>query len=246
MTDYGVYRFSKREWVENIFLYGILSGCIAYLFYRSAAAFVLCLLFYGKFLKMRQAEYCRRRRRKLESQFLSAIQAVAASLRAGYSVENAFLDAAVELEKSYGEEEMIIKEFRSISTQLQMNRNLEELLDDLAQRSNAEDIRNFAEVFTAAKRTGGNLVAIMEHTAFSIAQKEETKREIETTLSAKKLEQNIMSLVPAGILFYVQLVSPGFLDGMYHNVAGVLVMSLCLAVYGAAYLWGRKIVEIEV
>lgn len=246
MMDYGVYRFSKREWAENLLLYLLVAGGIAWLFYRSFAAFGVGLLFAGRFFRMRQEECCRRRKRKLEGQFLNAVRVVVSSLRAGYSVENAFSDASEELGKIYEEEEMIVQEFRFISGQLQMNRNLEELLNDLADRSDAEDIRSFAEVFSAAKRTGGNLIAIMEHTVWSISQKEETRREIETALSAKKLEQNIMSLVPAGILFYVQLVSPGFLDGMYHNAAGILIMSLCLAVYAAAYFWGRKIVEIEV
>lgn len=70
--------------------------------------------------------------------------------------------------------------------------------------------------------------------------------EIQTCLAAKKLEQNIMSLVPVLILAYIQLVSPGFLDGMYHNAAGVVIMSLCLGIYALAWYWGRKIVTIEV
>ena len=33
---------------------------------------------------------------------------------------------------------------------------------------------------------------------------------------------------------------------MYHNPAGILIMSICLLVYFLAWLWGRKIVSIEV
>lgn len=244
--DYSTYQFSKKEMAENLLLYLLLTGLISYLFYRSVIPFGISLLFAGKFLKRQWENCCKKRRRELEVQFLSGIQAVATSLHAGYSVENAFCDACKELENMYEESDMILQEFRAISHQLHMNRNLEELLKDLADRSGAEDIGNFAEIFAVAKRTGGNLIAIIQNTAWSIGQKEETRREIETVLAAKKLEQRIMSLVPAGILFYVQLVSPGFLDGMYHNVAGVAVMTICLGIYGAAYLWGQKIVEIEV
>ncbi|MDO5541483.1 MAG: hypothetical protein Q4F83_15690 [Eubacteriales bacterium] len=127
-----------------------------------------------------------------------------------------------------------------------MNRNLEELLSGLAYRSGLEDIQNFADIFAAAKRTGGNLIAIIRNTMQCIGQKEETRLEIETCLSAKKMEQNIMSLVPVLILVYIQMVSPGFMDSMYHNAAGIIIMSICLAVYGAAWYWGRKIVNIEV
>ena len=39
---------------------------------------------------------------------------------------------------------------------------------------------------------------------------------------------------------------PEFLDVLYGNVAGVIIMSICLLVYLVAYEMGRRIVEIEV
>ena len=139
-----------------------------------------------------------------------------------------------------------MQEFRSMVSQLQMNQNLEDLLQSLAIRSGIEDIRNFAEIFAVSKRSGGNLIAIIRNTVQSISQKNETRKEIQVVLSAKKMEQNMMSVIPCLILFYVQTVSPGFLDSMYHNAAGVFIMSVSLMVYGGAVLWGRKIVDIEV
>lgn len=244
--DYMEYRFTKKELVWNLILFLGLAGGIAYLFYRSWAAFLLFLPFIGVFLKKRKEVYCLKRQRKLEEQFLTGLQAVSTALSAGYSVETAFEDACGELQNIYEEDDMIMQEFRYIVNQLKVNRNLEELLKGLAVRSGAEDICNFAEIFSVAKRTGGNLISIIRNTAWTISQKAETRREIDTSLSAKRLEQNIMSLVPAMILLYVQLVSPGFLDVMYHNLTGIVVMTLCLLVYGAAYFWGRKIVNIEV
>lgn len=246
MTDYRNYRFSKKEWLENGLFFLMLAGGMAYLFYRSWIAFVCLLPFGGYFFRIRRQSLCLQRQRRLESQFLSGIRAVSTALTAGYSVEHGFTDACRELEQIYEPGEMILEEFHYIAGQLGMNRNLEDLLQELADRSGAEEIGNFSEIFSAAKRTGGNLLSIIHNTAWNIGQKEETRREIETCLSAKRLEQNIMSLVPAMILFYVQLVSPGFLDGMYHNPAGIAVMTICLLVYGAAWLWGRKIVDIDV
>ena len=74
----------------------------------------------------------------------------------------------------------------------------------------------------------------------------DVKKEIEATLAAKKSEQMIMSLMPAGIILYLQLASPGFLDILYGNPFGICAMTVCLAVYGAAYWMGKRIVEIEV
>ncbi len=246
MTDYRKYSFSKREWIGTLGIFAALAAAVSYLFYRSFLAFVLCLPLAGRFVKLRRASCIKKRQRVLARQFLDGMQSVSVALAAGYSVETAFAEALKELGTMYEKDDMIVREFRYIVIQLGMNRNLEELLLYLAVRSGVEDIRNFADIFSAAKRTGGNLIAIIRSTVLMASQKEETKREIDTCLSAKKMEQNIMSAVPALILVYVQTVSPGFLDGMYHNPAGVVIMSACLAVYGLAWLWGRKIVNIEV
>lgn len=246
MTDYQKYRFSKRELAENLGLFAALAAAVSYLFYRSALVFFLLLPLAGKFLKLRREACIKKRQRILTRQFLDGMQSVSVALVAGYSVETAFQEALKELGTMYEKDDMIVREFRYIVIQLGMNRSLEELLLNLAARSGIEDIRNFADIFAAAKRTGGNLISIIRSTVLMASQKEETRREIDTCLSAKKMEQNIMSIVPAAILVYVQMMSPGFLDGMYHNAAGVVVMSGCLAVYALAWYWGRKIVNIEV
>lgn len=244
--DYDTYQFTAEELLQNVGLFLALDGAVSYLFYQSAIPFALGLILCPFFLKLRREVYKKKRQRELAKQFLDGMKAVSASLGAGYSIEISFEDALKELKHIYTRDVAIVKEFEYILTQLHMNRSLEELLSGLAYRSGIEDIQNFADIFAAAKRTGGNLIAIIRNTIQCIGQKEETRMEIETCLSAKKLEQNIMSLVPVFILVYIQLISPGFLDPMYHNILGIVIMSVCLLLYGAAWYWGRKIVSIEV
>ena len=89
-------------------------------------------------------------------------------------------------------------------------------------------------------------MVIIQNTLSCIWQKQETGREIETLLSGKQMEQTMMSVIPLFILAYVDLTSPGFLDAMYHNVTGAVIMALCLCVYLLAYFWGRKIMHIRI
>ena len=65
-------------------------------------------------------------------------------------------------------------------------------------------------------------------------------------ISSKKMEQKIMNMVPFLIIFYIGTTSKGFFDVLYHNVIGVIVMTVCLFFYGTAYLFSKRIVEIEV
>ncbi len=244
--DYRRYSFSWKEWVFCILGYAFLDGVISFLFFDSWIAFLIFLpgIFY--FAKLMRAERKKKRLRNLSGQFLSGMQAVSNALSAGYSIENAFGEALEEMEKVYGTGEMIVQEFSMIVTQLSLNRTVESLLDQLALRSGQEDIQSFAEVFKVAKRSGGDLIAIIRNTVKIMQQKEETRQEIQVCIASKKLEQNLMSVIPLFILIYVGITSPGFLDGMYHNLMGIVIMGSCLGVYLFAWILGRKMVEIEV
>lgn len=87
---------------------------------------------------------------------------------------------------------------------------------------------------------------IIQTSARMLGDKIDVKKEIEATLAAKKAEQTIMSMMPAGIILYLQLTSPGFLEVLYGNLFGVCAMTACLGIYGLSCWMGRRIVDIEV
>ena len=138
------------------------------------------------------------------------------------------------------------EEFGSIIRQMKLNMPLEQLVEELARRSGIEEIASFSQVFGFAKRSGGDMMKIFQDTAEKIRQKSDVEREIETVLAAKRTEQRIMDLVPFGILFYVGVTSPEFLQPLYGNLLGAFVMTLCLLGYAAAFLLAEKILDIQV
>ncbi len=149
-------------------------------------------------------------------------------------------------QKKYPSDSFIVREFRRIISQLDVSIPIEKALADLSARSHIDDIRNFSEVFQTAKRTGGDLMLIIRNTVSDIQEKSETREQIEADISGKVLEQKIMSLVPILIIAYVNLTSPDFLEVCYCTAAGRLVMTVCLGLYGIAFLWGRKVMKIQI
>ena len=112
---------------------------------------------------------------------------------------------------------MIIEEFTYLVNLTQMNVSVEKALSNFGIRSGIEDIINFAEVFSTAKRTGGDIIKIIKTSGSIISDKLEVKRDIITMISAKKFEATIMKVVPVCILSYLSISSPGFLNPLYHN-----------------------------
>ena len=174
------------------------------------------------------------------------MQSVCANLKAGYSVENAFRESLSDIRLLYGEQCCMAAELTYIVQGLANHVSLEELLLSLGERSKVSDIREFGEVFAIAKRNGGNMTDTIMKTAFVIGRKMEIDREIEVLLSAKRMEQQIMNVVPFAIILYISFTSPGFFDVLYHNAAGVCIMTVCLLVYFVAYRLSAKIMDISV
>lgn len=244
--NYGEYHFTWKETGKYLTQSVFLCGVLDYLFYKNWWG-MLALPFVSVFyLKWKKKQLIRERRKNLNYQFKDALNSLSVAVQAGYSVENAVSACARDLERLYGKEEDILEEFHYIESQQRVSVPVEELFLDLGERSQVEDIENFASVFYTAKRTGGDMDKVIQKVARMLGDKIDVKKEIDTTLSAKKSEQAIMGLMPAGIILYMQISSPGFLSVLYGNPVGICAMTACLGIYAAAYWLGRRIVDIEV
>lgn len=246
MIDYNHYKFTKLE----AFLYGgewlVLSVIIGWLFYHSVFAVMILLLFIKFFYEDKKKILKDKRRKELNLQFKDAISSLSSALSAGYSIENAFIEVYEDLSLVYTKDALIMKELYHMIRKLEMNETIESLLFDLSKRSGDEDIKSFTEVFSIAKRSGGDFLSIIDMTTNSITGKIEVKREIDVLVASKKLEQKIMNLIPVFIILYIGITSKGYFDILYNNIFGIIVMTICLAIYLFAYWLGRKIVDVEV
>ncbi|MCH5275600.1 MAG: type II secretion system F family protein [Lachnospiraceae bacterium] len=238
---YSCYFFSKKE----AFLYAIMSlGIVlffSFFFYRSliAAAFIwpIGVLAYLSF----QKEKGNKRKQKLEIEFKDCILSVAANLRAGYSVENAFEESIQDIQSLYGESSLMRSELFRMKKGIAHNVPLEELLSELGARSGIANIQEFGEVFAIARSSGGRLPEIIQSTADLIGEKIALQQEIQVVLSGKKFEQKIMDVVPFLLVGYIGISTPGFFDVLYHNLMGICIMSVCMLLYLAAFFLAEYI-----
>ena len=146
----------------------------------------------------------------------------------------------------YPKDEMICKELSCMVQQVYIKIPAEQIFEDFAKRIRLDDVRSFANVFAAAKRSGGDMIAIIQNTVNQIGDKIDVKREIDTLLAAKRYEFKVMAVIPYAIIAYMIFSFPEFMDCLYENVIGTGVMSVCLLVYLAAYAIGVRLVKIEV
>lgn len=245
-TEYGRYVLSLKELLICLIRAAAVTGAFAYVFYRSWVGFAALPLVACWGIRRESRAKGRARKERLALQFTDTVLAVSACMQAGRSAENAFLEAEGEIRTLYGRDSEMARELALIRKGLKNQLALEQMLLSLGERSQVEEIRDFSEVFAVAKRLGGNWKEIIRRTAELTRQRMEVEREIGTMLAAKKYEQRVMMLIPFFLFGYMKLTAPGFFDILYHNAAGILVMTVCLGLYLGACALGERLTDIRI
>lgn len=242
----GLIRVSVREEIILILKSVLAVLLLNYCFYRSfAALFPLIFPGYYFYRKEKKALF-HKKKEEIRQQFKEMLLLAVTGQKAGYSVENAFLKSYDDMAALYGKDSGICRILREIRAGLSNNRKLSDLWRKIGEECDVEEIREFASVFDIAKESSGEMGSVMERTARIIVSRAETQKEIEVLLSARKLEQKIMNVMPFGLMVYISVTSPGYFEGFYHNPQGIFIMTICLLLYLGAYLMGEKIAETEV
>jgi tight adherence protein B len=202
----------------------------AVLFYRSLAALLILLPLTLPLALREQRDRQRKRCRELAAQFTEALEAVRVSMQAGASPENAFRDCCAEMEGRFGAGAPITAALRRICAGMDSRIPLETLLISFGEEAQVREIREFARVFTIAKRRGGTMTEVVAGSAQLIRERIETENEIAAALANRRMEQRIMNAVPFLIMAYISAAAPGFFEPLYHNAGGAVFMTVCLAV----------------
>lgn len=239
-------KLTKKEMCISVLLYVVMDILISFLFYDSGIAFVILLPFYTIFFKYYKNQCKKKKIEELKEQFCEMISSISTSISAGLSLENSFRESKLEVIKLYGENSAIVKELSEIISKLDMNKPVEESLIEFAEKTNIEEIKDFSVIVKEAKKYGGNIRDIISRTVSFMIQKKEAEKEIRILLNAKLLEQKVMCAVPFFIIGYLRISSGDFMDVLYHNVAGEIVMTVCLTIYIISILLSLKIIDIEI
>lgn len=248
LIDYADYHMNFKEWITAVVSAGIIFGIMGYIFYEKSIIIMIMSGFGLLFPIWRRKQLLATRKHILNLQFKEAVQSLSASLAAGRSAESSFQEVAQDLKLLYPDPNTyILKEFDIINRRVENGEPLERAIEDFAQRSDVEDIMNFADVFVTCKRTGGSLVEVMKRTAEIISDKLEVQQDIKVLVSQKKFEAQILNVMPVGMVLLLKLTGGDYLNPLYDwNGVGPIVMTVCLVLLILSYLLGQKIMNIKV
>lgn len=245
LPDYSEYTLTGEELALNCLIALAEIAGVSLLCYGNIGYSVILLPYIFFYLRRKKAMLAKTRLWKLNLQFADALGYLSGALQAGYSVENAIGEVYRDLRLTYSEDEIIMRELKMIVTKVGNNVPVEDAFHSFAKRSGLEDVMGFADVFSTAKRTGGNIISIIRSTTGIIRERTDIKRELRSIIAAKKYESDIMKAVPFAILLYLRVFSPDMVAALYGNIKGVIFMTVILAIYLGLSFISDRIVDIE-
>lgn len=203
----------------------------AYLFFDSAWGIVL-ILPYGAYLIYKiKGKYKEYLKIKYVLRFRDTLSCIQSALEAGYSVEKAMISAKKDMQIMYGSGAYMVTELEQMERKLELGRNIETVIEEFAYQTEVPEIINFSEIFTAAKRSGGDIISLVRAAVRLLCEKLEMRREVEGIISANRTECLIMKGMPPAILLYFRIFSPAFLEPLYETAVGRGAMIVLAGIY---------------
>ena len=248
MPIYYKCNMTKMEHLMMYVLFSLLLSVVAYLFYHLIPISLVVGFLAGIFVEKIYAESTITKRQKiLRLQFKDFLESMNVAVRAGNVEVKAVKSALEDLKLSYNDKADIVKEVENIIMQYEGGgKELKVLFEDLANRSNLEDIRSFATIYGVIEGKSDRFGDILAQTNAIIRDKIEIEQEIETTINSAKSETTTMLIMPVIIVIAMSAMGSALTESLFETMMGHVAATIALLIFGLSYVIAVKSNNIEV
>ena len=163
---------------------------------------------------------------------------MAGSLRAGHSLLRAVDSVSSEAEAPTSEE------FARIDNETRVGRDLNDSLDEVAQRMGSDDFTWVAQAIAIHREVGGNLAEVLDAVGHTIRERNAIRRQVKALSAEGKLSAIVLMALPFGVTAFLSISNPSYLAKFTQSAVGygLLGVSAVMLIVGA--LWLKKTVAI--
>ncbi|WP_425425019.1 type II secretion system F family protein [Arthrobacter subterraneus] len=180
-----------------------------------------------------------RRRAKFENQLGDTLQLLTGGLRAGHSILRAIDAAAIEADAPTSDE------MRRVVTETSLGKDLLASLTDTANRMESEDFTWIAQAIQINREVGGDLADVLDQVGETIRERSEIKGQIRALAAEGKFSAYILVALPFAIGAMLAVVSPGYVDPLFEEPLGWVMIGASVVMMTIGSLWLRKIIDLK-
>jgi tight adherence protein B len=212
----------------------LIGTYLAPVFGVAAGAAVIFLFF--AFLRRQEA----RRREEFIAQLPELARVLSNASAAGLVMRTAIEMAADELDDPAS------TELRRTADSLRLGQGVEQALHELGERLPSRELAVLVSTLIVSSRSGGSLVTALRSIATTLEDRKEIRREVKTIMGEAVVTNWAIALMGVGILFVVNLVSPGVLRTMSEHLVGQVILGAGSVVFVLSLIIIRRITRIDV
>lgn len=244
-------KFENSKDIKCIFLTVIVCVVIFFITYIAFRSIIMALIIsmfglaYPKILKDKEKK---KKKKLIDEQFIDALDSIRSSIKAGLSVNSAFIKCADDLERLYKHkrEKPMLEELKKIKKDLGMGIPVESVLKDFSNRVKTEDVDDFVNSIIVVRQKGGNIVEVINNITTCITDKIDIKKEIEVQTTSKRAEAKIVSVMPVAMVVIISIISPEYMKSLYGTGIGKILIIFAVILLVVNYFVNKRIVDIEV
>jgi len=181
-----------------------------------------------------------KRKASLEAQLPEMINMTANSLKAGYSLIQAFELLSREMPAPLSEE------IQRLLQEMRLGVNTEQALIHFNQRADSKDLDLIVTAMLIQRQVGGNLAEILDTIGETIRERIRIQGEIKSLTAQGRMSMAIFMLLPIGLGAFLMMTNPEYIMVLFTEPLGwaMLGMAVLGQIIGAVLI--RKIIQIEV
>ena len=177
---------------------------------------------------------------RIERQFPEALDLMGRAMRAGHAFPSAIRMVADEMPAPLG------RDFRLLFDEINYGVPVNDALARLAERVPIADVSYFVVAVMIQRESGGNLAELLDSISAILRARLKLMGEIRTLSAEGRLSAIILTALPFGVAFMVNLVNPEFMEVLWTDPAGLKVVGAALFLMVLGILWMRSIIRIRV
>lgn len=180
-----------------------------------------------------------RRREAIEQQLDGWLMGLSSALRAAPALGDA-IESTLPLVQGAlrGELQVVMRAFR-------LGTPLDEGLIAMAKRVGSPALAAALTTLRVARRTGGELGATLERTADALREMARLEGVVRSETASGRAQAVTISLVPVPLVGVLHWLNPDYLKPLFSTALGNALLAIAIMLWLVAFLWARKIVEVD-
>jgi tight adherence protein B len=170
-----------------------------------------------------------------DAQLPSALNTLAGSLKAGHS----FTQALQVLVEEAGPPMDV--ELRRVMTETRLGRSMDTSLMEMGRRVGSKELNLVLRAVIVQRQVGGSMAGLFELVADTLVQRQQFHQKVKALTAQGRMTAVLLIALPFMIGFLLSLVSPGYLNPLFHSGTGQVLTTTAILMMTFGALMLRKI-----